>query len=126
MLPGVPSPLSVNFTGGNSYDVSPGGSVVSYAWNFGGGSPATSTVANPGNIVFTDNTGNPKKFVVKLTVTDNGGATHTDSIIVSVNNTPPVVNITSPIKNSLYKAGPGYSVCVYGHGFRMRNIRVPN
>ena len=100
------SPLSVNFTGGNSYDVSPGGSIVSYAWNFGGGSPATSTVANPGNIVFTDNTGNPKKFVVKLTVTDNGGATHTDSIIVSVNNTPPVVNITSPIKNSLYKQGP--------------------
>ena len=43
---------------------------------------------------------------MKLTVTDNGGATHTDSIIVSVNNTPPVVNITSPIKNSLYKQGP--------------------
>jgi glucose/arabinose dehydrogenase len=100
------SPLSVNFNGGNSYDPSPGGSIVSYTWNFGGGSPATSNVANPGNIVFTESSGNPKKFVVKLTVTDNGGATNTDSIIISVNNTPPVVNITSPIKNSLYKQGP--------------------
>ena len=44
--------------------------------------------------------------MVRLTVTDNGGATHTDSVIISVNNTPPVVNITSPIKNSLYKPGP--------------------
>jgi len=101
-----PSPLSVNFTGNNSYDPTPGGSIVSYSWNFGGGVPATSNVANPANIVFTEASGNPRKFVVRLTVTDNGGATHTDSIIISVNNTPPVVNITSPIKNSLYNPGP--------------------
>jgi glucose/arabinose dehydrogenase len=100
------SPLTVNFTGGNSFDPTPGGSIVSYSWNFGGGSPATSTVANPGNIVFTESSGSPRKFVVKLTVTDNGGATHMDSLIISVNNTPPVVNITSPIKNSLYRPGP--------------------
>ena len=100
------SPLTVNFTGGNSYDLSPGGSIVSYAWNFGGGVPATSNVANPANIVFTESSGDPRKFVVRLSVTDNGGATHTDSIIISVNNTPPVVNITSPIKNSLYNPGP--------------------
>jgi PKD repeat protein len=100
------SPLSVNFTGSGSTDATQGGSIVSHSWNFGGGNPATSNVANPGNIVFTDNTGNPKKFVVKLTVTDNGGAQHTDSIIISVNNTPPVVNITSPVKNSFYNQGP--------------------
>ena len=101
-----PSPLTVNFNGSNSFDPTQGGSIVSYSWNFGGGSPATSTVANPGNIVFTESSGNPRKFVVKLTVTDNGGATNTDSVIISVNNSPPVVNITSPIKNSLYKPGP--------------------
>ena len=100
-----PSPLTVNFTGNTSYDPTPGGSIASYSWNFGGGTPATSTAANPSNIVFTDATGNPKKFVVKLTVTDNGGATSTDSIIISVNNTPPVVNITSPVKNSTYTIG---------------------
>jgi glucose/arabinose dehydrogenase len=99
------SPLTVNFTGNTSFDPSPGGSITSYSWNFGGGSPATSTSANPTGVVFTDASGNPKKFVVKLTVTDNSGATHTDSIIISVNNTPPVVNITSPVKNSTYTVG---------------------
>ncbi len=100
------SPLSVNFTGSESEDASPGGSIVSYAWDFGGANPATSDVANPGNIVFTEVSGDPRKFVVKLTVTDNGGATHSDTIIISVNNTPPVVNITSPINNSHYRSGP--------------------
>ena len=102
-----PSPLTVNFTGSNSYDPSPGGSIESYAWNFGGGVPATSNVANPTNIVFTEASGNPKKFVAKLTVTDNEGGVHTDSVIISVNNTPPLVNITSPVKNSTYTPGAG-------------------
>ncbi len=99
------SPLTVNFTGNTSFDPTPGGSITSYSWNFGGGSPATSTAANPSGIVFTEASGNPRKFVVKLTVTDNGGATHTDSLIISVNNTPPDVNITSPVKNSTYTVG---------------------
>ena len=99
------SPLTVNFTGNTSFDPSPGGSIASYSWNFGGGSPGTSTAANPSGIVFTQTGGTPRKFVVKLTVTDNGGATHTDSLIISVNNTPPLVNITSPVKNSTYTIG---------------------
>ncbi|MEP7375510.1 MAG: Ig-like domain-containing protein [Chitinophagaceae bacterium] len=98
------SPLTVNFTGNTSYDLSPGGSIASYSWNFGGGTPATSTAANPAGIVFTNAAG-AKKFVVKLTVTDNGGATDIDSVIISVNNTPPFVNITSPVKNSTYPLG---------------------
>ena len=100
------SPLTVNFTGSDSYDPTPGGSIVSYSWNFGGGNPTTSNAANPGNIVFTEASGNPRKFDVTLTVTDNGGATHTETMVISVNNTPPVVNITSPIKNSYYDPGP--------------------
>ncbi len=100
------SPLTVNFAGGTSFDPTPGGSIVSYSWNFGGGTPASSNVANPTGIVFTEASGSPKKFVVRLTVTDNGGASNTDSVIISVNNTPPVVKITSPVKNSLYKQGP--------------------
>lgn len=99
------SPLTINFSGNTSFDPSPGGSIVSYAWDFGGGAPATGNVASPGNVVFSAPPGTAKKFVVKLTVTDNGGATHTDSIIVSVNNTPPVVHITSPA-NSTYVPGP--------------------
>jgi glucose/arabinose dehydrogenase len=93
-----PSPLNVNFTGNQSSD--PNGSISGYLWNFD--DATSSTQANPTHN-FTTTGGTPKKFVVKLTVTDNGGATSIDSIIISVNNTPPNVSITTPIKNSLYK-----------------------
>jgi glucose/arabinose dehydrogenase len=96
-----PSVLTVNFTGNTSSD--PDGTIASYAWNFGDG--GTSTSANPSHN-FTAPANTPTKFVVKLTVTDNQGASSLDSIIISVNNTPPQVNITSPIKNSLYRIGP--------------------
>ena len=100
-----PSPLTVNFNGTGSFDPTQGGSIISYSWDFDGATPGTSDVASPGNIQFTSAPGVPKKYVVMLTVTDNGGATNTDSIIISVNNTPPVVDITSPVDNSTY--GPG-------------------
>ncbi len=101
-----PSPLTVNFTGSSSYD--PDGSITNYDWDFGdptSGSNNTSNATNPTHIFTTSNT-DPKKYVVILTVTDNVGATKTDSLIISVNNTPPVVNITSPDKNSFYNLGP--------------------
>ena len=100
-----PSPLAVNFTGSTSYD--PGGGAITYAWNFGDPTSAsnTSTASNPSH-TFTSGTTSPKKYVVKLTVTDNQGASTVDSIIISTNNTPPVVNITSPVKNSYYQLGP--------------------
>ena len=44
--------------------------------------------------------------MVILTVTDNMGAIKRDSLIISVNNTPPVVSITSPQNNSFYTLGP--------------------
>ncbi|MEO5564812.1 MAG: PQQ-dependent sugar dehydrogenase [Chitinophagaceae bacterium] len=95
-----PGPLTVQFNGGASSD--PDGTISTYSWNFG--DATTSTQTNPSHI-FTGTAGVPKKFVVKLTVTDNGGATAVDSIIISINNTPPVVNITSPVKNSTYTPG---------------------
>jgi hypothetical protein len=96
-----PSVLAVNFTGSTSYD--PEGGSLTYLWNFGDNT--TSTVANPPTHNFTAPANAPTKFVVKLTVTDNQGDASTDSIIISVNNTPPVVNITSPVKNSTYTLG---------------------
>jgi PKD repeat protein len=96
-----PSVLAVNFTGSTSYD--PEGGSLTYLWKFGDNT--TSTVANPPTHNFTAPANTPTKFVVKLTVTDNQGDASTDSIIISVNNTPPVVNITSPVKNSTYTLG---------------------
>ncbi len=94
-------PLSVNFTGNLSYD--PDGPSVTHSWDFGDGS-ALNTTANPSHS-FSSGTSAPKKFVVKLTVKDNLNATTVDSIIISINNTPPVVNIISPVKNSKYTLG---------------------
>ncbi len=96
-----PTALNVNFTGNTSFD--PDGGNITYLWNFGDGN--TSTLANPSHS-FTAPANTPRKFAVTLTVRDNQNATAIDSIIVSVNNTPPVVNITSPVKNSLYRIGP--------------------
>ncbi len=96
-----PTALAVNFTGNTSYD--PEGGNITYLWKFGDNT--TSTAANPSH-TFTAPASTPTRFAVKLTVTDNQGGASTDSIIISVNNTPPVVNITSPVKNSTYTLGP--------------------
>ena len=96
-----PGPLSVNFTGNTSFD--PDGGAITYSWNFGDGAPLNTT-ANPTHS-FSSGNSSPKKFVVKLTVKDNLNATSVDSIIISINNTPPNVTITSPINNSTYKLG---------------------
>ncbi|MEP7375512.1 MAG: Ig-like domain-containing protein [Chitinophagaceae bacterium] len=96
--------LTVNFSGTGSTDQD--GSIASYSWNFGdpGSTGNTSTSPTPSH-QFTTTTG-AKKFIVTLTVTDNGGiVSAVQQFIVSVNNTPPNVNITSPIKNSFYTVG---------------------
>ncbi|AQG81171.1 hypothetical protein AWR27_18710 [Spirosoma montaniterrae] len=90
------SPLSVTFTGSNSVD--PEGLPLTYLWDFGDGT--TSTSANPVH-VFTG-TG-VRKFTVTLTVRDNANqASLPKQLVVSVNNTPPTVQITNPAQGTLY------------------------
>ncbi|QHT70947.1 PKD domain-containing protein [Rhodocytophaga rosea] len=91
------SPLTVQFTGSNSTD--PEGFPLTYEWNFGDGS-AISTEANPSH-TFTTNTAVPTKFTVTLKVSDNI-ATDQTTLVISANNTPPNVTITSPVNNGLY------------------------
>jgi glucose/arabinose dehydrogenase len=97
--------LTVLFDGRDSYDQD--GNIANYSWNFDDATHANNTSTNPtpDHHFFTTGPNPPQKYVVKLTVTDNQGATDTDEFIVSINNTPPVVNITSPVKNSKYKVG---------------------
>lgn len=82
-------PLTVSFTGSSSTD--PENGPLTYQWNFGNG---TSTAADPTQ-VFTAPAGVPTSYNVTLTVTDNAGQSTTRTLLVSVNNTPPVVDITS-------------------------------
>lgn len=69
------SPLTVEFSGSSSSDPENGG--LSYHWDFGDG-----TNAKTRSIVKTfENSGN---YIVKLTVTDNGGLIDTDQITITV------------------------------------------
>jgi PKD repeat protein len=79
----VPAGQPAQFNGGASID--PDGTIVRYQWNFGDG--ATGEGPMPTH-VYTDKVTYP----VTLTVIDNEGATASDTLTVTVVNTPPVAN----------------------------------
>ncbi|MEZ4988713.1 MAG: PQQ-dependent sugar dehydrogenase [Saprospiraceae bacterium] len=94
------SPLTVQFSAMDSYD--PDQDELSYFWDFGDGS--TSIEPTPTHL-FTTTGAAPASFTVKLTVTDADGAAQTAERIVSLNNTPPAVDITSFEQGDLYPLG---------------------
>jgi PKD repeat protein len=83
------APLTVNFSSVGSSD--PDGSIASYSWNFGDGSPA-SAAASPSHVYAS--AGN---FNSVLTVTDNRGATSTASVAITVSPDPNAINAPSSL-----------------------------
>jgi len=69
------APLTVQFNSDGSYD--PDGSIVSYAWDFGNGD--TTSEANPFHVYTA-----PGTYDAVLVVTDDGGATGSDSVTITV------------------------------------------
>lgn len=92
-----PSPLSVSFTGSNSYD--PENTSLDYDWDFGDGGSSISADPIKQYIV---GGGVPTMYTVTLEVTDDDGQTDMAETIVSVNNTPPQVEIISFDDGDLY------------------------
>jgi PKD repeat protein len=88
----------VQFTGTNSVD--PEGQLLTYSWDFGDGT-ASSIAPNPAH-AFNAPAGLPTPYTVTLVVTDNGGLKSTNTLIISINNTPPEVTITSPVDGARY------------------------
>nr|WP_305852393.1 PKD domain-containing protein [Zobellia sp. B3R18] len=90
------TPLSVDFTGDQSIDDD--GSIVSYSWDFGENGQ-TSALANP-NYQYV----NPGTFTVTLTVTDNNGATDSETVMINVeessNQPPNAMGTTSTLTGS--------------------------
>ncbi len=84
-----PADLSVQFTGDQSSD--PNDDPLTYDWDFGDGNG--STQANPSH-TFTAPPATPTTYTVTLTV-DDGTDQNSTQLLVSVNNTPPTVDITS-------------------------------
>jgi PKD repeat protein len=87
---------TVNFSSSGSTD--PDGTIASYLWNFGDGT--SSNQANPSHIYNT--TGS---FTSTLTVTDNGGATHLSSIVITVQQAPITAIYVEGISMSLVSSG---------------------
>lgn len=83
------SPLDIHFDGSSSLD--PEGTYLSYSWDFGDGS-AIETAPSP---THTYTVSGIQAYTATLTVTDAGGASAQKTKLISVNNTPPVVQSTS-------------------------------
>lgn len=81
------APLTVNFSSAGSNDSD--GTIASYSWDFGDG--ASSNLANPSHTY--NSAGN---YTATLTVTDNGGATNSSSITITVQQ---VTNATISVKS---------------------------
>lgn len=90
-----PSPMTLTFDATESYD--PEGGSISYDWNFGDGTTAEGAVVN-----HEYNSTGQESFTAILTVTDSVGASNDQEILISLNNTPPAVEIESIAEGQLY------------------------
>ncbi len=92
-----PSPLTVQFDGTQASH--PFGWPLTWHWDFGDGT--TSTEVSPVH-VFEAPDGAPRSWTVTLTVRDSLGQEDQAEVIVSANNTPPQVTITSPAEGAAF------------------------
>jgi len=92
-----PSPLSVVLSASESWDAD--GDLLSYHWDFGDGEESSMEVTLH-EFVAPDETSH--FYEVILTVTDTAGNVDVESQIISLNNTPPLVDIASISEGSLY------------------------
>jgi glucose/arabinose dehydrogenase len=94
-----PEPLTVTFDGSKSSDPDPGDRIT-YDWDLNGdGVFGDSTVACCPTSTFTQ----PGSYTVSLRVRDISGQTDTDSMVITVGNTPPAPSITQPASTLTWK-----------------------
>ena len=94
-----PAPLTVNFDGSGSSD--PEGGPLTYAWDLDAdGAFDDSTAVAPSHTYTVG--GN---YDVRLRVTDNQSNTSVDTVVISVNNSPPVASIDTPALGTTWRVG---------------------
>lgn len=94
------APLTVAFDGTASHDPDPG-DVLSYAWDLDGdGAHDDATSAQPTYTYTVAGT-----YAASLRVTDSGGLTASDTVVIVVGNTAPTPVITTPAAGTTWKVG---------------------
>ncbi|MEL6274629.1 MAG: PKD domain-containing protein, partial [Bacteroidota bacterium] len=93
------SPLTVTLDASSSFDQNHAPEELAYRWDFGDGTTATGQQVQH---TFSSPTSEPTSFGIKLQITDPEGAVGEDSTIVSLNNTPPSVTISSFADGDFY------------------------
>ncbi len=89
-----PSPLTIQLDATASTDDA---GDLTYEWDFGNGQMSASPTTQHTFIA-----SSPQSFPVQLTVTDSLSASRTAEVIISVNNTPPAIQLTSPREDWRY------------------------
>jgi hypothetical protein len=112
---------SVSFSGTGS---NPDGTISAYSWVFPGGSPAASSVQNPGSVTFStpsplDVNGKPIPYLASLTVTDNAGLNDPSPPIRKITVVPSFTLSATPTSTTVAAGGTGtYTVTLtQGSGF---------
>ena len=97
---------SVSFSGSGS---STSGTIAGYSWIFPGGSPATSSVANPGSVTFA----NSGTYTASLTVTDNNGVADPNPPTRIITVTPDFQISAAPVSQTVAPGGSAsYAVTI--------------
>jgi len=91
------SPLEVHLSGEESYD--PSGEALTYTWYQGDSLLGHFTDST---LVLTSINDNPENIPIKLIVSDEIGQIDSSTQFISLNNTPPIVHITSIQEGALY------------------------
>jgi fibronectin type 3 domain-containing protein len=95
----------VTIQAGNSVTFSTNASAAAYSWVFPGGTPATSTARNPGNVTFSS----PGIYTASLTVIDSSGNTDPSPPIRTVNVLPRTADFSIETSPSAVTVAPGQS-----------------
>jgi uncharacterized repeat protein (TIGR01451 family) len=94
-----PAPLTVTFDGSGSSD--PDGQALAYEWDLDGDGAFDDSADATTSFVYT----NPGNYTARLRVTDTAGASHTASVTISADNTPPAATILTPSASLTWEVG---------------------
>ena len=92
-------PLTVNFNGSGSSD--PNGDMLTYAWDLDGDGTFDDSTASQPSYTYTQQ----GSYTATLRVTDPGGLSDTDAVVISVGNTAPTATIASPAAGTTWRVG---------------------